>query len=160
MDFFVILSLTLKCLFSNMVLFYFLYVSLLQLVDLATTKVGGISMRNLLLLNQNERINWFTDDIPKQLKKKATTMILPEVIYPYGGKLRQIIIICTVQDSIEGQNLTVVKQDMEEALVQLEIMFDYKANLLAEEINETIVTTLSFRHQWYKKRWNPVSISL
>ena len=85
-------------------------------------------------------------------------MILPHDFYPYGGKLRQIIIVCTVQDSIEGENLKVVKQDMEEALVQLEIMFDYNVNLLAEEIHQTIVTTLSYRHQWYKKRWNPVSI--
>jgi hypothetical protein len=127
-------------------------------VDLATTKVGGISMRNLLLLNQNEWINWFTDDIPKQLKKKATTMILPNEFYPFGGKLRQIIIVATVQDSIEEETMKVIKQHMEEALVKLEIMFDLNVNLLAEEIHQTIVTTLSYRHQWYKKRWNPVSI--
>lgn len=85
-------------------------------------------------------------------------MILPNEFYPYGGKLRQIIIVATVQDSIEEETMKVIKQHMEEALVKLEIMFDLNVNLLAEEIHQTIVTTLSYRHQWYKKRWNPVSI--
>ena len=85
-------------------------------------------------------------------------MILPNEFYPFGGKLRQIIIVATVQDSIEEETMKVIKQHMEEALVKLEIMFDLNVNLLAEEIHQTIVTTLSYRHQWYKKRWNPVSI--